>query len=261
MKFTQFKRALAGAAVALGLASGSAMASGGTGLELKHAQWSWNGVFGKFDQAQLKRGLQVYREICSSCHGLNLVAYRNLADLGFTEDEIKDIAAEYEVQDGPDEYGEMFMREARPADHFVKPFPNDNAAKFANGGALPPDLSLITKARLGGEDYIYSFLLGFHDEPPEGVTIPEGKYYNDYFSGHAVSMPPQIYDDLVEYEDGTEATAEQIAQDTVAFLHWAAEPNLNARHSLGIKVMLYLLVLTAMLYALKRQIWARIKKK
>jgi cytochrome c1 len=231
-----------------------ALASEGPALE--HQNWSWNGPFGKYDQAQLRRGLQVYREICSNCHSLKLVAYRNLSALGFTEDEIKAIAAEKQVQDGPNDQGDMFMRPARAYDRFVPPFPNDQAARAANNGGLPPDLSLINKARAGGPDYVYGILTGFKDTPPEGVTIADGMFYNTVFPGHQIAMPPPISDDQVTYADGTKATKEQIAKDAVAFLNWTAEPELDERHSLGIKVLVFVFVLTAMLYALKRRIWA-----
>nr|WP_254432520.1 cytochrome c1 [Magnetospirillum sp. SS-4] len=217
--------------------------------------FSWEGVFGKHDQASLRRGWQVFHDVCSACHSMKLVAYRNLADLGFTEDEIKAIAAEKEVRDGPNDEGEMFMRPARPADRIVPPFANDKAAMAANGGALPPDLSLMNKARPKGPYYVYSLFLGYEDAPPEGVTIPDGKFFNHYFPGNAISMPGVIADDVVTYADGTKATKEQIAKDVVTFLNWAAEPELDTRKSMGLKVMLFLAVLTAMLYALKRQIW------
>ncbi|HIJ37310.1 MAG TPA: cytochrome c1 [Rhodospirillaceae bacterium] len=222
---------------------------------LPHQPWPWLGVFGQYDKAQLKRGLQVFREVCSNCHSLKLVAYRNIGYFGFTDDEIKDIAAEKQVQDGPNDQGDMFMRPARPSDRFVPPFPNDQAARVANNGALPPDLSLMTKARPGGPDYVFALLTGFTD-PPKNFTLPDGMYYNEAFPGHQISMPPPVADDAVTYADGTKATKEQIVKDVTAFLNWSAEPELDVRHSLGLKVMLFLFVLTALLYALKRKIWA-----
>lgn len=235
---------------------GEAKASG-TGIELKKPDmaFSWEGVFGKHDKATLKRGWQVFHDICSNCHSMKLVAYRNLADLGFTEDEIKAFAAEKEVPDAPNDEGVVNNRPARPSDKFVAPFANEKAAAAANGGAAPPDLSLMTKARVKGPYYVYSLLLGYEDAAPEGHPIPEGKYFNHYFPGNAISMPPQMMDDLVSYTDGTKATKEQIAYDIVTFLNWAAEPELDARKSMGVKVMIFLAVLTALLYALKRQIW------
>nr|WP_245651231.1 cytochrome c1 [Paramagnetospirillum marisnigri] len=245
--------------ILVGLAgfSGQALASGGQGPELKKpAQpFSWEGVFGKHDKATLKRGYQVFHDVCSACHSMKLVAYRNLADIGFTADEIKALAAEKEVTDGPNDEGAMFQRPARASDKFVPPFPNDKAAQAANGGALPPDLSLMNKARVKGPYYVYSLMLGYEDAPPAGVTIPEGKMFNHYFPGNAISMPMVVSDDIVTYADGTKATKEQIAYDVVTFLNWAAEPELDARKSMGAKVMVFLALITAMLYALKRQIW------
>jgi len=223
--------------------------------KLEKQEWSFSGPFGTYDKGQLQRGLQVYKEVCAACHSLNLVSYRNLAEIGLSFDEIKAMAAEQEVQDGPDDEGEMFMRPARPSDRFVAPFPNDNAAKASNGGALPPDLSLMAKARKGGPDYLFSLLIGFEEEAPEGKTILEGLSYNKVFPGNAIAMAPPLDEDSVEYADGTKATLEQEARDVTAFLNWAAEPELEQRKNLGIKVLLFLLVLTMLLYALKRKIW------
>ncbi len=261
------------AAVALfALSTGTAQAAGGEyHPPLKDASWSFEGVFGQYDKKQLRRGFQIYNEVCSSCHGLRLVAYRNLMDIGFTEDEVKEIAAEKEVRvahndigEELNEDGEFFVRPGKPADRFVSPYPNDAAAIDANS-ALPPDLSLMAKARMNGPRYIYSFLLGYSEEIPEAVSSQKGftenedKPFNLYFPGYYSSMPSQIDDELVEYEDGTPMTADQHAKDITAFLNWAAEPELDERKSMGLKVMLFLLVLTAMLYALKRKIWANIK--
>ena len=227
------------------------------GPELKHQSWPWLGVFGKYDQAQLKRGWQVYHEVCSNCHSMKLVAYRNLAAIGFSEDEVKAFAAEKQVKDGPNDQGEMFDRAARPSDRIVPPFANDQASRAANNGALPPDMSLLAKARKGGPDYIYALLNGYKDTPPEGFTLNDGMYYNEIFAGHQIAMPPPIAgDDMVTYADGTKATQAQVTQDIVAFLNWAAEPELDVRHSLGIKVLGFLVVLTALFYALKRKIWS-----
>lgn len=242
--------------VAAGLmAAGGAQAASAQGPALMDPGFSWEGVFGRYDQAQLKRGFEVFNQVCSNCHGLGLVAYRNLAAVGLTEDEIKEVAAAREIPDLPDDEGVVKPRPGRASDKFINPFPNDKAAAAANGGALPPDLSLMAKARMHGPQYIYSLMLGFEENPPEGVSIPEGKYYNKYFPGGAISMPPQLMEDLVTYSDGTKATPEQLAKDITAFLNWAAEPELNERKSMGLKVMIFLAVLTALLYALKRQIW------
>jgi len=237
--------------------SGAALASGG-GEPLMKPGFSWEGFFGQYDKAQLKRGFQVFNQVCGNCHGLRLVAYRNLAAVGLTADEIKEVAAMREVPDAPNDEGVVSMRSGRPSDKFIPPFPNEKAAAAANGGAAPPDLSLMAKARVGGPNYIYSLMLGFKDEAPEGHPIPEGKFFNTYFPGNAISMPPQLMEDLVEYADGTKATPEQLASDISAFLNWAAEPELDERKSLGLKVMIFLGVLTALMYALKVQIWKKL---
>ncbi|MBI3419980.1 MAG: cytochrome c1 [Proteobacteria bacterium] len=218
--------------------------------------WKHKGVFGSYDRGALQRGLLVYKQVCAACHALNLVAYRNLAMLGYSEDEIKTIAAEKRVKDGPNDQGEMFDRPARPSDPFVAPFANDQAARVANGGALPPDLSLIIKARHGGENYVYSLLTGFGETPPADMKILPGMNYNPYFPGGQIAMPPPLAaDDLVSYSDGTKATKEQMAKDVVQFLAWAAEPHMEQRKRIGIRVMLFLLVLTGVFYAAKRQLW------
>jgi ubiquinol-cytochrome c reductase cytochrome c1 subunit len=217
--------------------------------------WQFTGPFGKFDIASIQRGLQVYLEVCSSCHGLHQVAYRNLLELGFNADEIKEIAAQYEVTDGPDDDGEMFQRAARPSDPFVSPFANKQAARAANNGALPPDLSLTAKAHPAGPDYIYAILTGFEDEPPEDVKLGESMNYNPYFSGRQIAMAAPLFEDGVEYSDGTAATVENMAWDVTNFLQWAAEPEMEQRKRIGWKVVLFLLVLSAILYATKRKVW------
>ena len=186
---------------------------------------------------------------------MSLVAYRNLTGIGLSEDQITAVAAEYEVTDGPNEEGEMYSRPAKPSDRFVAPFANDNAARASNNGALPPDLSLMAKARKGGPDYLYALLTGYKEESPEGVTLMEGMQYNVYFTGNQIAMAPPLADDAVEYQDGTKPTLAQLAQDVTTFLNWAAEPELEERKRMGIKVLLFLIVLTAMMYALKRQVW------
>lgn len=245
------------AAVGLAVAGLPALAAE-EGPALEHQNWPWLGVFGKYDQAQLKRGFQVYHDVCSACHSLKLVAYRNLSALGFTEDEIKAFAAEKTVKDGPNDQGEMFDRPARPSDHFVSPFANDQAARVANNGALPPDQSLLVKARKGGPDYVYALLMGYA-EAPEGVKVPDGMSYNKVFPGHNIGMPQPITDDAVTYADGTKASQEQIAKDVTAFLNWTSEPELDTRHSMGLKVLGFLVVLTALFYALKRKVWSDVE--
>ncbi|MDX1484119.1 MAG: cytochrome c1 [Alphaproteobacteria bacterium] len=220
--------------------------------------WSFTGLFGTFDRAALQRGFQVYKEVCSGCHGLKHVAYRNLSALGYTEDQIKAIAATVEVQDGPNDNGEMFMRKGRPSDRFKEPFPNENAARAANNGAYPPDLSVIAKARPHGIDYLYALLTKYKEEPPQGVQMSEGMFYNEAFGGGQIAMVPPLQPESVQYQDGTKATVPQMAKDVTTFLAWAAEPELEERKSLGRSVLLFLLVLTALLYALKRKIWSEL---
>lgn len=218
--------------------------------------WSFQGVFGTYDRGALQRGFQVYREVCHSCHALSLVAYRNLEAIGLPPDQVKAIAAEYEVEAGPNDDGDMFMRPALPSDRFVPPFPNEQAARAANGGAYPPDLSLITKARLHGVNYVHALLLGYKDPAPEGAHLLEGMYYNTYFPGNQIGMPPPLVDGRVDYPDGTEATMDQMARDVGTFLSWAAEPELEMRKRIGVSTLLFLIVLTGLLYALKREIWS-----
>ncbi len=243
----------------------------------KHVHWSFGGPFGHWDIAQLQRGLQVYTEVCSACHSLDLVAYRSLKDLGYTEEQIKAYAAEFEIIDGPDDEGEMFERPARPSDHFVGPYANVEAAKFANNGAEPPDFSLLAKARApergfpafvfdiftmyaeNGPDYIYSLLTGYVDAPA-GVEVPEGGNYNPYFvAGDNLAMASPLSDELVDYEDGSPQTVDQYSKDVTAFMMWAAEPHLVTRKAMGFKVMIFLLVFAGLLYFTKKRIWSAVK--
>lgn len=217
-------------------------------------RWSWTGLFGTFDNASLQRGFAVYKDVCAACHGLRLVAYRNLAEIGFQEDAVKAIAATVEIEDGPDDEGEFFTRPGRPSDRFKSPFPNDEAGRAANNGALPPDLSLMTKAVPGGPDYVYAVLTGFEDAPP-GMTVPEGMHYNRSYAGNMIAMAPPLTEDGVEYADGTKATVARQARDVTAFLAWAAEPELEERKRMGVKVILFLLLMTGLLYVAKRRVW------
>ena len=250
-------------AAALGLTfagaglAGVAHAAGDT-AELPDHDWKHTGVFGTFDRSELQRGFQVFQEVCASCHSLEFIAFRNLAEIGFSEDQIKAFAAEYEVEDGPDNEGEMFMRAARPSDYFPSPFANPQAARASNGGALPPDLSLIVKARDGGIDYLYGILTGYEEEPPEGVELAEGMSYNHYFPGHQIAMPEPLYEEAVEYGDGTEPTLEQLSHDVSVFLAWAAEPEMEIRKKTGLKVLIFIAIFTALIYIIKRRIWARL---
>ena len=221
----------------------------------KEIDWQHDGVFGTFDRASIQRGLQVYREVCSGCHGLKYIAFRNLLEIGLNEDQAKAIAADYTMMDGPNADGEMYERAGKLSDYMPAPFDNENAARASNNGALPPDLSLIVKARAGAEDYIYSLLVGYADAP-SGISVPDGMSYNPYISGHLIAMAPPIDDEAVDYIDGAKNSKEQIAKDVVSFLAWAAEPTLEARKRMGVKVVLYLIILTLVLYAVKRKVWA-----
>ena len=213
-------------------------------VELLKTDWSFKGLLGKFDRGSLQRGYQVYTEVCSSCHSMKYVSYRNLAEGGgpeFTEEQAKAIAANFEVLDGPNNDGEMFTRPAKLSDKFVMPYENVKAAQAANGGAYPPDMSVLAKARSGGVDYIYSVLLGYED-PPAGVILDDGVYYNKYMYGNNIKMSQPLSDGLVEYSDGTVASEEQMAKDVTTFLMWAAEPHLESRHKMGFKAILLSLI-------------------
>ncbi|MCF4164681.1 cytochrome c1 [Zavarzinia compransoris] len=241
-----------GAAALLGLGLGTGIAVASEGGHIEAQEWSFAGAFGTFDRASLQRGYQVYKEVCASCHSMKYLAYRNLQDIGFSEAEVKALAAQYEVAQ-IDDAGDEEMVPAKPSDHFHSPFPNDNAAKAANGGALPPDLSLLAKAREGGPDYIYSVLVGYH-EAPAGFTVPEGKYYNAAFPGNVIGMPKPISDDQVTYADETPATVHQMAHDVSTFLMWAAEPKMEERKRAGVKVMGFLAILTIFSFLTYRKV-------
>jgi ubiquinol-cytochrome c reductase cytochrome c1 subunit len=245
--------AAAMAAVALGAASSPALAQ--ETPPLPHQEWSFDGIFGTYDRAAMQRGFQVYKEICSACHPVNHLSFRDLTALGYTADQVKAIASTFQVEDGPNDQGKMFKRPGRPSDPIPGPFANDEAARAANGGALPPDLSMVVKAREGGPDYVFALLNGFKN-PPSGFQVPSGKYYNEYFAGHLISMPPPLSDGAVTFADGTKATVPQMAHDVVTFLSWAAEPDLDARHRIGARVFLFLIVGVGIFYAAKRKIWA-----
>jgi ubiquinol-cytochrome c reductase cytochrome c1 subunit len=246
-------------------------------LKPEEQSWTFAGVFGKYDKGQLQRGLKVYKEVCSACHSMKRVAFRNMEDLGYTEAQVKAFAADYEVQDGPNADGEMFSRKAVPSDYFPSPFPNDEAAAAANGGAAPPDFSLLAKARgvergfptflydmipivggyqEGGADYIHALITGFQ-EPPAGVEVAEGTHFNPYFAGGtALKMAKPISDDQVTYDDGSPQTVDQYSKDVAAFMMWAAEPKLEERKRTGFMVMLFLLALTGLVYLTKRSVYA-----
>ena len=244
--------------VALMLVAGAAAAAGDAHApKLKQMDWPFDGVFGKMDKPSVQRGLQVYKEVCASCHSLKRVAFRSLQDIGLSEAEVASFAAGYTVQDGPNDAGEMFDRPGRPSDKFPRPHANDNAARAANNGGLPPDLSLIVKARPDGANYLYSLLTGYGHTPPEGMSVPEGAHYNPYMAGGIIKMAQPLKDDTVTYQDAnTKATLDQQAKDVVNFLQWAAEPEMEARKRMGIKVMLFLGIMTGFFYVLKKRIWS-----
>ncbi len=230
-------------------------------VEYLKTNWSFKGPFGKFDRGALQRGYQVYTEVCASCHSMKYLSYRNLAEKGgpeFSEAQAKAIAASFEVKDGPNADGEMFTRPGKLSDKFVMPYDNVKAAQAANGGAYPPDMSVLVKARGGGVDYIYSLLQGYED-PPSGVTLDDGVYYNKYMYGNKIKMPNQLSDGLVEYADGTKATVEQMSKDVTTFLMWSAEPHLESRHQMGFKAIVYLIILTILVYFSMKRIWSRIE--
>lgn len=247
------------AAVALGVSLGLAAPAFAAGTEAAPPaqKWSFNGPFGTFDRGELQRGYQIYKEVCAACHAMKYVAFRNLKDIGFTDAEVKALAATFEVTDGPNDSGEMFKRAALPSDKFPSPFPNEKAARASNGGAYPLDLSLIAKARAHGPDYIRAVLTGYKDAPA-GFALGEGLSYNEYFPGHQIAMPKPLNDDQVTYADGTKASVEQMAHDVSAFLMWAAEPKLEDRKRMGFKVIIFLVVLTGLFFAAKKRIWAKL---
>ena len=229
-------------------------------VKLLKQDWSFKGITGKFDRAALQRGYQVYTEVCASCHSMRLLSYRNLGEEGgpeFSVEQVKAIAGNFEIEDGPNAEGEMFMRPGRPSDKFASPYPNIQAATAANGGAYPPDMSVLVKSRKGGADYIYSVLMGYED-PPQGLKLDEGVYYNKYMDGNKIKMAKPLIEGIISYSDGTNATEEQMAKDVTAFLTWAAEPHLEARHKMGFKVIIFLVILTLLVYFSMKRIWSRI---
>ena len=225
--------------------------------DLPKQEWSFKGITGTFDRASLQRGYKVYREVCSGCHSMNLLYYRDLADIGFTDEEIKAIASEYTVIDGPNEEGEMYERSAKPSDKFVDPYLNDQEARISNNGAYPPDLSVITKAKKGGSDYIYNLLVGY-DDPPSGVELGEGMYYNKWMEGNQIAMAQPLDDEYVDYDDGTDNSLPQLAEDVVTFLAWSAEPELEVRKKLGIRSILFFVVIGFLFYFVKIRLWRNI---
>jgi cytochrome c1 len=225
-----------------------------------HQNWSFNGMFGKFDRAQLQRGYQVYSLVCANCHSTRLLSYRNLGEAGgpqFSKQAVEILASKVQVTDGPNEKGEMFKRPARPSDRFPPRFDNEQLARLANNGALPPDLSVIAKARPAGPDYIYALLTGYKPAPAD-VKMTPGMYYNVAFPGHQIAMPPPLADGLVPYTDGTKKTVDNYARDVSAYLMWAAEPKLEERHQVGARIMIFLIVFAVIMFLAKRAVWSRV---
>jgi cytochrome c1 len=264
---------------ALTASAGIRVAAGAEAETPARVKWSFQGPFGTFDRAQLQRGFKIYREVCQTCHGLTLVSFRNLAERGgpeFSRAQAATVAAEYKVKDGPNDQGEMFERPGRVADRFPAPFPNDQAARVANGGALPPDLSIMAKARTyergfpwfvfdmftqyqeQGVDYLSALLQGYAD-PPQGFTLPQGRQYNKYFPGHAIGMPQPLQDNQVTYDDGSPQTLDQYAKDVAAFLMWTAEPHLESRKRIGFQVIVFLIVFAGLLYFTKKRVWSAVE--
>jgi cytochrome c1 len=236
----------------------SVQANSNHALKIAHQNWSFTPPFGTFDNAQVQRGFQIYKEVCSNCHSMRLLSYRNLGESGgpeFSHKAVEMLASQVQVTDGPNEKGEMFERPARPSDRFRSPFANDQLARLANNGALPPDLSVIAKAREGGPDYIYALLTGYR-EPPSGFEVAQGMHYNAAFPGHQIAMPQPLSDGVISYTDGTKPTLDNYARDVSAYLMWAAEPKLEERHKTGTRMMIFLIVFVVIMYLAKRAVWA-----
>jgi cytochrome c1 len=250
-------------AVSPPLAASAEEAGNNHAPEIASQSWSFAPPFGTYDNAQLQRGFQVYKEVCASCHSMRLLSYRNLGEPGgpqFSPKAVEILASQVQVTDGPNDKGEMFQRPARPSDPFRSPFANDQLARNANNGALPPDLSVIAKARLGGPDYLYALLTGYH-APPPGFEVAQGMHYNAAFPGHQIAMPPPLSDGIVTYSDGTKPTIDNYARDVSAYLMWAAEPKLEERHRVGARVLIFLFVFAVIMYLAKRAVWAPLKRR
>jgi ubiquinol-cytochrome c reductase cytochrome c1 subunit len=260
-------RTALGLCLALGV-SAAAFGEEAVGKRLppKKVEFEFEGPFGTYDRGALQRGFQVYKEVCGACHALQHVAFHNLYEKGgpgFTEAQAKGIAAGYKVPAEPndkgettDDKGERLTRPGILADYFPSPFANENAARANNGGALPPDLSMIVKARVGGPQYVYSIITGFHQNPPKGFTVTKDKYYNPYFEGWNIGMPAPLQANSVTYADGTKATVDQEAHDVVTFLAWASEPKMEERKQMGLSVLIFLIAFAGVLFAAKKKLWA-----
>jgi len=226
-----------------------------------HFDWSHKGHLQSLDHASVRRGFEVYKQVCASCHSMEQIAYRNLVDVSHTYEEARALAEATMVVDGPDDEGNMFERPGKLSDYLPRPYPNEESARAANNGAYPPDLSLITSARHGGEDYIFSLLTGYMEEPPAGIELREGMAFNVYFPGQAIAMAQQLYPGVMEYSDGTPATVSQMAKDVGTFLKWAAEPEHDTRKRMGMKVMSIVAVMAMFLFYYKRHKWSVLKSR
>jgi len=240
------------------LAASGAVIASSDALKPKKMKWSFDGMLGTFDRASVQRGFQVYKEVCSACHSLELVAFRNLKEIGFSENEAKEIAKNYNVTDGPNDDGEMFERPAILSDYFPNPYANEKAARATNNGAFPPDLSLMARAREDGANYVYSLLTGFNQTPPDDIKIQDNMHYNPYFPGMQIGMSPPLSDGMVQYTDGTIVTVDQMAKDVVNFLQWTSDPKMERRKSTGIKVLFFLAIFTGLFIVAKKRIWSKI---
>lgn len=247
--------ALVAAALAGGVGAAKAQEADAPAPPQQH--WPFSGVFGAFDLASLQRGFQVYQSVCSNCHSMQLLHYRDLAGIGLSPDQVKAVAASVTVPIGLNDQGEPATGPGTPASSFKSPFPNDKAARAANNGALPPDQSLLVNARPDGANYIYALLTGYAD-PPAGFKMQSGMNYNKYFPGHQIAMPPPLQPDQVTYADGTKATVEQEAHDVVSFLYWAANPEMVQRKQMGVRIVLFLALMSGLTYAVKRKVWSHV---
>lgn len=227
--------------------------------EPKQMNWVFDGVFGKVDKAAAQRGFQVYKEVCATCHSLKRVAFRNLEEIGFSKEEVEALASEYEIKDGPNDEGEMYKRAGKPYDYFPLVYKNDKEAAYINNGIAPPDLSLMIKARVDGANYVYSMLTGYGHPVPEGLEMNETSFYNPYFAGGAIAMPPPLMADMITYQDGTEASVHQMSSDIVNFLQWTAEPEMQGRKEMGVKVMIFLFIMTLVFFLAMKAIWAEVE--
>lgn len=251
---------IGGGAAGLAYALNESVKASDLELHTVEFPWSHSGIFSSLDHASIRRGYEVYKNVCAACHSMKYIAFRNLIGVSHTETEAKVEAESVQIQDGPNEEGHMFQRPGKLSDYFPNPYANDEAARSANNGALPPDLSYITSARHGGENYIFSLLTGYCD-PPAGVSVREGLYYNPYFTGGAIGMAQALYNEVIEYGDGTPATSSQMAKDVSVFLRWAAEPEHDERKRMALKALMMFSLLCAITYYIKRHKWSVIKSR